>query len=909
MKPHLLIRGLGAASVLFLSALSWADEPHPQREAELHINRTSIVTGTLERPNPQGIVDDNPPWFHVVVPLVDDTKKTNEETRKARRQEKWHRRYYFKLSQDKDFKTGVIESGPKGWSFWNPMRQLPMGTWYWIYGVAPSTSPDQPVWGKTTYSFVITGAEQTVDKLPPTADEVLAKIHSWKGPIISIAPDSVGKLLPKERYPELAKLMEKSCNKALEKDRKMDHLDFEMSEKDVPERLKSSVTRAFFAVRARKYWVTAERHTSALLRGYLITGKEEFRERGIRRAIELEKARKEVVYRISGSEVKLRDIAIYDSVASFFVDGFYDSIPKDEREGFLDVLKETIVLKSGERDQTDGPGLHEALEHAHYDQHDWQFKVMDLLNSSITLARHDRAYDDWFRYGYELWLYRSPAISRDDGSCREGNGYFGVHENNLVHCPWILYQLTGYNFFDYKPWYRNVAKYMSFAIAAGNPGQAFSDGGNGGSPMYYFGEVLALMEPGNPWYLWRYKSVGRTDPDQFNADLYKGNKAWDLLQIWNRFPEPDLSAVKPPTQMAAEFRDMGISVMHTDMGNAKDNMMVNFISCPFGSSMHLHPCQNAFNVAYGGEPLFWRTGYYNGGGDHNIMSYKASRAHNTILADGFMQGFDVSEYGWLARFVQGERISYCLGDASAAYDGVHRYVQDVPNPKYGVGSPGMTRFRRHVAVLRPHAVVVYDELEAKAPISWTFMLHSLKEMKEAGDATLTAANSHASATAKLFCASDVETNLTDQFAAAATDEEDKRGGINPSNWHWSVTTKNKLAATRFLTVIELAQGAGAKPPEITRSGPRDKPVVRVGGYEIAADLNPERESFLLIRSTDGEAVLSSGQASERVIVDGDERKAGLRGSTLLLEHGKDGKVIFEEKVDELPDVLKYGNVY
>ncbi len=920
---HTRFQPLPAAFGLLILTPLLLGSSHAQSEpksAEIRIDRDVIVPEFLERPNPQGMVDDNPPWFHVVVPLVEG-ERSNAERREIAGRLKWQRRFHFRLSKDREFQSGVIESGPKRWSFWNPLRVLENGEWFWQYGVADPGTPDMPIWNTEVFSFLIRGDERVVAEQPPSAEEVLVKLKAIEGPIVAMRAGQIGKLLPTDTWPELAREMKKTASRALENDRMMTKLNFDMSMDDVPERLKSTVTEPFFAVRGRKYWVEAERHTSALLQGYLIAGDREMLERGIKRAIELEQARLTVVWKLGGHVVRLRDAAIYDSVASSFVDSFWDEIPEEHREMFLNVVREK-VMDAGrgglpENWRLNGPKFHERLEHVHYDQHDWQYKVKDLINGTVMLVRHDPEFEEWFKYAYELWLYRNPAMSRDDGGCREGNGYFGVHEHQLVHCGWLLYQITGYNYFLYKPWFENFGKHLAYAKPAGNPGQGFSDGGNEGASMSYVVELLAHLCPENAWNLWCFKTVGRRDAAYFAKDMSKGEKAWDMLSVWREFKTPDVSEIPPPEEPAAVFPDVGFAAMHTDMANAADNLMVNFHSSPYGSSTHGHPSQNAFNIASGGQPLFWRSGYYNGGNLHNVFSYKASSAHNTIMPDFTMQGFDMSAYGWLPRFATGQRISYCLGDATHAYNGVHHYgggndLLDQVNGRHnGCHDVGMTRFRRHVVMLRPSHVVIYDELAAKDPIPWTFRLHGHQEMKLLENGFALGQNDHAYGTVQMFCDGAIESDITDQFYGPATDEENKRGGANPPMWHLNMTTKDRLAATRFLTVIEITPGKPvgfAADPRLARRED-GKFTLELGGYEVIAQMDPARESLLSIRSADGRAVLSTGQASEKVMIANETRNAALKGSTLLWEKPSGGDETFCEVVDQLPDVLRFGNIY
>ncbi|HSI32060.1 MAG: DUF4962 domain-containing protein, partial [Phycisphaerae bacterium] len=115
--------------------------------SELRIERDYIGDPGLPRPVPQGLVDANPPWLHVQVPLP--------AGKGPARREQWNRRFYFKLSQDPQFKGNVIESGPKRWSFFNPYKPLAKGAWHWTYGVAPADAPDAPVWVKDVFSFTV----------------------------------------------------------------------------------------------------------------------------------------------------------------------------------------------------------------------------------------------------------------------------------------------------------------------------------------------------------------------------------------------------------------------------------------------------------------------------------------------------------------------------------------------------------------------------------------------------------------------------------------------------------------------------------------------------------------------------------------------------------------------------------
>src|SRR5262249_49167119 len=150
--------------------------------------------------------------------------------------------------------------------------------------------------------------------------------------------------------------------------------------------------------------------------------------------------------------------------------------------------------------------------------------------------------------------------------------------------------------------------------------------------------------------------------------------------------------------------------------------------------------QNTFNVVVGGERLFWASGYKMPVGDpHQLGWYKHTRGHNGILVDGKGQPYGSEAYGWIPRYLHGERITYCVGDASRAYDtkpiaGDEETLADAKGEaKYRSGQAGLKRFRRHLLLLRPSTVVVYDDLVADHDAEWSWLLHSMERIRVEAD--------------------------------------------------------------------------------------------------------------------------------------------------------------------------------
>ena len=921
MKIKLNTRALLASLGLvpFTDIALAVEHAHPLLEgvrrmspSEYRIERDYICAPGLRHPVPQGgAVDVNPPWLHVQVPLP--------STKQAARDQKWNRRFYFKLSQDPQLIKDVIESGPKRWSFYNPFRTLAKGTWYWTYGVAPAESSEHPVWVNEVFSFEVDD-HAFEPPIPPTAEDVLAAIKKHKkGPVAICTSEDIGHILPEKTWPELAEQMKKDAKKALKDGERPVRI--ELSDKDYPAYMGKNPKEVYFIIKMRALFTAEERRVDALLRGYLLTGDEQYKKLGVQRAIELEQIRLNKSYSILGKQIPMSRSAFYNTVPLLMLDAFYQDMPPTQQQTFV-----KLAMSLMDKHNAGHPHLHDQLEHAHFNQHDWQSDIKNLMVGSAILCRYRTDLEDWFKYAYELWLYRSPALSRSDGGSMDGNGYLGVHDEPLTHVSWMLYRMTNYNYFNYKRWFAYFPTYMSYMNVVGNPGAPYSDGGDTNPGVPYLTEMLAYMCPENTANLWRFKSQGRREANEFSKDMVKGYKAMDLLLLWQHVKAPDVSKARPPLESAAAFQDVGMSAMHSDILNPASNLMVNFSSAVNGSFQHLHPSQNAFCIAYGGEPLFWRTGYYNGGQIHDAVSYKASRAHNTIMVDGLMQGFDLGAYGWIPRFATGKRISYVLGDASHAYNGMFpKYGVSEPDKplepgltKLGVpitredgfGKPGVTLFRRHLVLLRPSHILVYDELEAEKPVTWTFMLHSLNPIQQLGNDWFVGANEHAAGYVRLFCKEAVSGTVTDKFFGIPVDEENKRGGKNPPNWHVSISTDKKLVANRFLTVIEIAPGKklDGKPIKLIAEG-TGRMQLRLGDYTVIAELDTGKPSFLEVHDQTETCALVSGQASKTIALGNQLRTARFAGSTLLWEKNLGQTEIFREETDKLPPVLCYANRY
>jgi len=239
--------------------------------AEKSIDQYSIYQKMLEVPIPQGIVDENSPWLHFRVPLKKVKKKGDKN-------ELEQRRYHFLLSKDSTFTKGVIRSKPKLWSFFNPYTVLEKGIWYWKYGVSLEPKSRGIKWSSEKYTFKITGSERQVS--PPTAREVIKRIVEKPGPHVVLLPDEIGNLLPSE-YPEIKEGILNNLKKLL---KKRPEIKIVVDESTYPNRLKGnseSKKFRFFQLATLKQFKGFSNRIESLLKGYLLTGNEDYKKRGL----------------------------------------------------------------------------------------------------------------------------------------------------------------------------------------------------------------------------------------------------------------------------------------------------------------------------------------------------------------------------------------------------------------------------------------------------------------------------------------------------------------------------------------------------------------------------------------------------------------------------------------------------
>ena len=867
--------------------------PAVAAEAERQLDLESIHPLVRETPWPaSGKVQVNSPWF-LWSPII--AEKRGFDTYRYSP----GFLYQGRLSMEADFSGPTTYVSPlREWTFFNRHRSLEKGTWYWQYATINEQTQDK-VWSEPI-AFTISGEERQF-VIPDFAD-IKQKIPT-SHPRILAGREEIGKLaFPEPDRSRFIANMRTEINARLPEsliyaDRTV------LAEKRIA--LDDDSYFRFIDKRTKEIYRSHKRRLERIVKAYLITGETIFREAALKRFDYLE-----AQYRIIVEQDVSNDFTdgYFITISASIYDNFYDFLTPEQRNSIRQRLVDV------QRDAYEH-FLHRP-ELTLFNSHTWQKHLTTFMLTSLILMHEVPEADIWFEYVYNLWSMRAPAMG-DDGGWAPGNGYFDANKETLIVVPVVLGRLTGVNYFDH-PWYRGAGAYFLYTATPGHIAGGFGDNADvKRENAADFIEVYSHITGDAYGRMYTDIVAGLGEPESRGVPAATDNESTlpiglseneNLYWYMNR-ALPQWRHVRGPVEISKgkAFASTGAVGMHTHIDRPDKNLSLVFRSSPFGGVGHTQASQNAFNIQFGGEPLFFRTGYYSSWADpHSLLSYRHTRAHNSILVDGKGQPFTPPGYGWIARFASGRRLAYALGDASNAYSGFpHRdsvtrmldrwqFALDESN---GFGDPGLTRFRRHIAMV-DDLVVIYDELTAEAPVQWSWLVKSRTGLSVDGN-VYTATNSKGRGRLWLYSGSELQSEVTDRFFSPPVDwlgNGAKRGIEYGNQWHGSSKTERRKRS-RFLAVIKAGpQGEPLSQPQVLAEGR-----LVLDGWTVNAELDAEKPAVLNIAKP-GVGAVDFGRAA--VAFDGAQYPRNIPGSTVSLEVGEQG-TSRKEVVDKLPSAAIY----
>lgn len=764
--------------------------------------------------------------------------------------------YVVELSQDAEFKKDVLRSKEIAWCFYNPHRRLDNGLWYWRYAVVHH-GKQQP-WSETA-TFKIT--DDTPRLVAPNIDAILKNLPQQRPYILSYGQPQSTIVKHALQLPELARQLLKNADKASESeiidlatgaevygDRKFAVIIFNQELQKLRD-----LNYAYLISDNQKYFAAAEKRISAFIA---------YKNRGMAQA--------EAMKLLAES---------YDT--------FNKLIPATMKEEILGLI--TPYLESQYRNWVG------QVECKQIDNHFWQMEISGFFKTALATVADRPEHRKYLEYAYGAFLARVPVVGGNDGGWANGLGYFRVNEATVLDMAYMLQTLGGADIFS-MPWYKNMAHYLTQCAPAGGVMDGFGDmhdridrNGIGVGLCIYL-----WLEKDDPLALFQAKQI-LSHQEQSSSDL------WIQLLHGKRIDDYEIPAdIKVAN--SGLFREVGLVSMHSQPGNASEDMAVYFRSSPYGANGHMHANQNCFNLSYKGYPVFYSSGYYTSFADpHSISSYKHTRAHNGILVDGRGQAFGFEGYGWIKRCLQGEKITYACGDASMAYrplvNGQWSYLVDESYKKAGFdrsqhfGDAKLKTFDRHIAFLRPRTLVIYDVLESEKSVDWQLLLNTKLPSGEVKGNRVILNQKFFVAEATLFSSDTCSLSMTNAFFTPPVDIRNKYGEFTMHS-RATFDSQKKSTAMRFLTIIQCADDEAG----IVRVETVEGEGWRVGEWMIAAELNVDSAPALSV-TTEGASLYVNNLPK---LVAGNPIKASAAPSSLLVEKMGGNKLSISESKDAAP---------
>jgi len=428
---------------------------------------------------------------------------------------------------------------------------------------------------------------------------------------------------------------------------------------------------------------------------YLLTGDELLAKEAIRRVLVAVKLDPD-----GYTSLNVNDYANAEIVrgAAFVYDHLYDLLSPEEKEAIAAMLSARLSR------------IYDAYrplrEQEVYHSHTWQHILIDFLMGALVLYGEVPEADEWFEWSLHMVLAFYPWWGSVDGS--SGGSVAYAMGPSFLHYSHLTAEMiktaTGIDMMDH-PWFAANPYFVIYSHPPGGLRSQFGDWRVQARPsnQLYLPMLRYALRYGNP-YARAYADAVGARPNIFESYV--------LYFLTDQAGAP---AARPLAELpkTRAFPDAGMVFMHSDIENAKNNVMFEFRSSPLGSFGHGHADQNSFNINAFGEMLVLDSGYYIGYGDtHHYGWTVTTQAHNTILVDGQGQpSRNMDAYGQITAFFTGRRHHYTVGSAATAY-----------------GQAPVERFLRRVLWVEPNVYLIFDQVDTSVPTHTQWLLHSLEKM-------------------------------------------------------------------------------------------------------------------------------------------------------------------------------------
>ena len=348
----------------------------------------------------------------------------------------------------------------------------------------------------------------------------------------------------------------------------------------------------------------------------------------------------------------------------------------------------------------------------------------DTFPAAIACYEESPAARECFDLGVN-WLAGVSCGHGFDEGWSAGPGYGNSKFRWLMHSSMYLDSV----FPEYKlgtlPWYQRVGEWFARMTPVGLKHAPFGHGSN--RAAYYtagrsdtFRSLAYLTGSGLFLRNWRETSGG---------DVTGASRLWIQLALPLLHPKPAERLEEDPVGL---FPLAGWVMAGTQPPSSpaayRESVGMIFKSSPAGAYNHGFCAENSFHIYGYGQDLS------HAAGASIPEPYSThSMSHNTVLIDGIgqvqKQWEDRPRLAFLRAFQRGEGYVYWAGDATGAYPatpscprGYWGRFDDIYNQR---DAGHLRRFIRHVVFLRGKYFVIFDDLSAAKPATFSWLYHIL----------------------------------------------------------------------------------------------------------------------------------------------------------------------------------------
>jgi hypothetical protein len=422
--------------------------------------------------------------------------------------------------------------------------------------------------------------------------------------------------------------------------------------------------------------------------------------------------------------------------------------------------------------------------------------------------------EKWLDYVIRCYLTSFPTWGGDDGGWSQGLSYWTAYvlwQTNFIDA---LQLGTDVNLYK-KPFFRNNGY---FAVYFHPPYATRGGFGDHGEAAPNLAEKLLVQRYArayeDPVLFWQAKNINYNESHLNRLQVVPGKMDWkewfmeDVIAILSA-PPSNLKPQDPGGLPQAKLlKDIGWAAMHSDLGNAENDVWALFKSSSYGSFSHSHADQNSFQVNAFGKSLIIDSGYYPwySSPHHNLWT-RTTKAHNSILIDGRGQAYGtMAASGTIEKFEPGEAHTIVTGECARAYNlpmsefTINQWQEHLDEPLPGMEPEAQVVRRTIVFAHNPETpwMVVHDYLKTEGPATFDYMLHALEKMQlDQENQHLYVENGEVGLDVYFLSPIALDFQQSDKFPVVP----EERYKDAPDQWHFTAKTVTKTDEMRYLVLM------------------------------------------------------------------------------------------------------------